>query len=155
TPGGSFVFVLVMMGMCMVLMMMSAPVCVVMMVIVIMIVHMMRRLFAPQQTQESAAFDPKQAQADQHDQRIADDFNHADGITHRLGSSAQECGSDADDRDGHECLKHRRSERQKDATPPGLVIGDQVGRDHSLAVTRPGRVENAVKERNAEQRVCG
>ena len=42
--------------------------------------------------------------------------------------------------------------RQRDAAPPGLVIGNHIGRDHGLAVAGAGGVENAVDEGDADQR---
>src|ERR1700733_2085008 len=38
------------------------------------------------------------------------------------------------------------------SAPPGFLVGDKVGRDDRLAVTRAGSVKNSVNERNAHQR---
>ena len=80
-----------------VVMMIVAMVVVVRMVMMAMVVRMVRVLFSAQQTQESAAFDPQQAQADQHDQRIADNLDDANGVAHRFRRRAEECRGNADD----------------------------------------------------------
>ena len=43
------------------------------------------------------------------------------------------------------------SERQRDAALPGLLVGDQIGRDHRLAVAGAGGMKNPVGERDAHQ----
>ena len=72
-----------------------------------------------------------------------------------MRGGAEQHGGDADDGDGGERLQHRRGKRQDHAAPPGLVIGDHVGRDHRLAVAGAGGVEDAVDEGDAEQRIGG
>src|SRR5262245_18216398 len=78
------------------------------MMTVFLITHVIRGLVATQKAQECAAFDPQQAEADQHDQGIADDLDHANRIAHRLCRSAEGRGRNADDGDRRECLKHSR-----------------------------------------------
>src|SRR5262245_19742522 len=103
--------------------------------VVSMIVDVMRWFFATQQAQKGTALNPKQPQADQHDQRIAHNLNHTDRVAHRLCGRAQKRGGDADNRDGRKCLKNRRGEGQHDASAPGFVVCNQVRRDDRLAVT--------------------
>ena len=117
----------------------------------VMMVAVILRRFRTQQFNESSALHPQQPRADRDDQQIAHDLDHPHGVAHHLGGGAEQRRGDADDRDRDQRLQHRRGERQHDAALPGLVIGDEVGRDHRLAVTRTGGVEDAVEERNAEQ----
>src|SRR5262245_55976211 len=126
-PGGGFILMVVMVAMPM-LVMMRVPMLVsmFMMVVIIVIRHGMGGFFATQKAQERAAFDPQQAEADQHDQGIADDLDCTNRIAHRLGGRAEERGRNADDRDRGECLKKSRSKRQHNAAPPGFVVGDEV-----------------------------
>ena len=49
-------------------------------------------------------------------------------------------------RDRDQRLQERRGEGQDDAAPPGLLIGDEIGRDHRLAVARAGGVKDPVGE---------
>jgi hypothetical protein len=126
---------------------------VVIVVMVAMIVRMLRMLFAAQQTQEGTAFHPQQAQADQYNQRITDNFDDADGVTHRFCRRTKERGGDPDNGNSRECLQHRRCKREHDASAPGFVIRDQIRRNHRLSVARPGGVKYSVEERDAEQRI--
>ncbi len=151
TPGGGFILVSVVVRMCVPVAMVIMSVC--MSMIVGMTVRMMRMRSPTQETQKGPALDPQESQPDQHDQSIADDLDDANGVAHSFCRCAQQCSSNADDSDGGESLENRRSERQHDATPPGLVIGNQIRRDHRLAVAGAGSMENSVKERDTEQRV--
>src|SRR5664279_3508136 len=45
----------------------------------------------------------------------------------------------------------RRGKRQHDTAPPGFLVGNEVGRDHRLAMAGPRRMEDAVDKRDAEQ----
>ena len=76
-------------------------------------------------------------------------------VAHHLRRGADQNGGDGDDHDGGQRLQQRRGERQRDAAPPGLLIGEQVGRDHRLAVAWAGGMENAVDERDAHQSPIG
>ena len=113
-PGGRFILVLVRMGMRVpgLVVIMAVRVSMVMMIMMAtMIVRMKGVRFATQQTQKSAPLYPKEPQADQHNQPIADNFDDADGIAHRFCGRAEQCGSYADDRDGGERLKYCRRDR--------------------------------------------
>ena len=74
------------------------------------------------------------------------------GVAHLARGGVEQRRRDADERHRDERLQQRRGERQHDAAPPGLLVGDEIGRDHRLAVARPGGVEDAVEEGDAEQR---
>ena len=89
--------------------------------------------------------------ADEHDQRVAGDLDRPHGVAHRLRGRAEQHRGDANDRDRDERLQQRRGERQHDAAPPGFLVGDEIGRDHRLAVAGTGGMENAVDERDAHQ----
>ena len=82
------------------------------------------------------------------DQRVADDL---DPVARRrlivAAVAPSSAAAIADDHDRDQRLQQRRGERQHDAAPPGLVVGDQIGRDHRLAVAGAGGVEDAVEER--------
>ena len=90
--------------------------------------------------------------ADQRDQRVAGELDHPLGAAHLAGGGVEQRRRDADDRHRDKRLQQRRGKRQHDAAPPGLLVGDEIGRDHRLAVTGTGGVEDAVDERHAEQR---
>ena len=84
--------------------------------------------------------------ADQRDQRVARRSRSTYGAAFMVAAVAlQQHRGDADDRHRDQRLQQRRGEGQHDAAPPGLLVGDQVGRDHRLAVAGPGGVEDAVE----------
>ena len=49
-------------------------------------------------------------------------------------------------------LQQRRDERQHDAAPGGLLVGDEIGGDHRLAVAGAGGVKDAVGKGDRQQR---
>ena len=100
---------------------------------------------------KAVTLDPQQPRADQHDQAVADDLDDAHRVAHELGGRAEQHRGDADDRHGGQRLHHRRGERQRDAAAPGLLVGEQIGGNHRLAVAGSGGMENAVDERNSHQ----
>jgi hypothetical protein len=88
------------------------------------------RFFRPdlvQGTEETVAFHPKEPCADQHDERVAHDFDDAHRLAHHPRRSANQDRCDGDDGHGRERLQQGRRERQHDAASPGLLIGEQVG----------------------------
>ena len=112
-------------------------------------------LLRPQQMQERAALHPQQPQADDDDERVTHLLDDAHGVAHHLRRGAEQHRGDADDGDGGQRLHDGRRKRQHHAALPGLVVGDDVGRDHRLAVAGTGGVEDAVDEGDAEQRPGG
>ena len=120
-----------------VVMMMRVIMPVVMMAVIVTMMIVLLRLLRPQQAEQRPPLHPQEPQAHDADHRETDDHGPAHGVTHRLGRGVeQHCGGRHDD-DCRQRLKDRRSEGQNDAAPPRLVIGDEVGRDHRLAVTGP------------------
>ncbi len=101
--------------------------------------------------QKSAPFDPQQPCTEKRDEAVADDLNDANGVAHQLRRRAKENGGDRDDGHRGQGLHDCRGERERDTSAPCLLIGEQVRGNHRLAVARPGRMENAVGERDAEQ----
>ena len=95
---------------------------------------------------KAPALDPDQPRADQRDQPVTDDLDHPFGVAKLSCGGIEHNAGDADDCDRNERLQQRRGERQHDAAPPGLVVGNDVRRDHRLAVARTGRMEDAVEE---------
>ena len=63
----------------------------------------------------------------------------------------QQRGGNRDQHDCNERLEQRGRKGQHHAAAPGLFVRDQIGRDHSLAVTGPGGVKDAVEKRQREQ----
>ena len=91
--------------------------------------------------EEPASLAPQQPRPDGGDQPVAGDLDDPVGRAHGPAAGPEQRRRDADDRHGDERLQQRRGERQHDPAPPGFLVGDQVGRDHRLAVARPGGVE--------------
>ena len=108
----------------------------------------MKRL---QRGEESPPFHPQQSDADEDDERIAQDFDEIDRAFHGRRSCVQERGGNAHDHHRDQRLQQRGGERQHHAADPGLFIRDHIGRDHRLAVTGASSVKNAVQERQSKQ----
>jgi hypothetical protein len=105
--------------------------------------------------EQPAPLRPAEAHSDRDDDEIARDLDHPDGTAHRGGGCAEHCGRDADHCDRGERLQERRGKRQHDAAPPRLAVGDEIGRDDSLAVTGTRGMQDAVGERQAKQAING
>ena len=105
-----------------------------------------------QRAREPAALGPDQPGAERRDQRIARDLDGPFSTAHGFGSGVEQPGTNPHDQDGNQRLHQRRGERQHDAAPRGLLVGDQIGRDHRLAMAGTGGVEDAVGERDRQQR---
>src|SRR6478735_7668102 len=112
--GMAMVMVVIMVMRVMVIMIMVVVMRMVMMAVV-MAVRMVRLLLPAQQTQ-----------ADQHDQRITDNLDDANSVTHRFCRRAEKCRGNTDNGNSGECLQDRRCKRQHNSTTPGFVIRDQV-----------------------------
>ncbi|MBA7482568.1 hypothetical protein ES707_18060 [subsurface metagenome] len=126
-----------------------------MMTVIVVVMHRSQRRLGPRRLQrahEAAALGPDQPGAEQRDQAIAGNLDRLLRPAHGLRGGIEQPGTDADQHDGDESLQQCRDERQHDATPGGLLVGDEVGGDHRLAVARAGGVENPVGKRDAEQR---
>ena len=104
-----------------------------------------------QGAKERARFYPKKPGADQHDQRVANGLDHAHRVAHGLGGGADQNSGNSNQHHCGKCLQECGRERQNDAAPPGLFIGDEVGGNHRLAVARTRGMENAVGERDAHE----
>src|SRR4051812_34147710 len=96
----------------------------VVMFMIVMLMAVMRvgmfSLRRPQQLQKRAALHPQQPQANDDDQRIADDLDDANRVAHCFCGRAEQNRENADNGDGGESLKDRRRERQGDTALPGL-----------------------------------
>ena len=80
---------------------------------VIVFRHDRRRRFGSggtQRTKKSAPLYPEQANADEHDQRIADSLDDMDGVAHRFGGGADQHRGHADDQHSSHGLQQRRGE---------------------------------------------
>ena len=104
-----------------------------------------------QRADERASLHPQQPQPDQDDERIAHDLDPVDRALHGRRGGIEQRRRDADDHHRDQRLQQRGGERQHHAALPGLLVGDQVGRDHRLAVAGSGGVKHAIEERDAEQ----
>jgi hypothetical protein len=105
--------------------------------------------------QEAAPFYPEEPRADQHDECVTDELDDAHRLAHHLRGGADQHRGDGDNGHGGRGLQQSRGEREHDATPPGFLVGEQVGANHRLAVAGTGGVENAVDERNSHQSPIG
>ena len=105
-----------------------------------------------QRTEKAATLDPNQPRAERRDQPITCDLDGALGTAHGPGGNVEQPCTDPDDHHRDQRLRQRGGEGQRDAAPRCFLVGDEIGRDHRLAMSRPGRVEDAVSERDAEQR---
>src|SRR5216684_1664166 len=158
-PGRGILAVVMMMGVVAVVTVMMVPVVMMTgMIVMVVLVHRGYRgpdrggpVERPQRRQRGAPFHPQQAQADQDDQRVADDLDDVDRASHGCRGRVQQRGRDPDHRHRDQRLQQRGGERQCHAAPPGLLVGDKVGRDHRLAVAWTGGMEDAVEERQSEQ----
>ena len=104
-----------------------------------------------QRREKSPPFYPQQSEADEDDERIAQNFDEIDRAFHGRRSCVQERGGNAHEHHRDQRLQQRGGEREHHAAHPGLFIRDHIGRDHRLAVTGPGGVKNAVQERQSKQ----
>ena len=100
---------------------------------------------------ERASLHPQQPHADKNNERIAQNLDRIDGAGHRGGGGIEQRRRNAHDQHCDERLHQRRGKRQHDPAPPGLLVGDEIGRDHRLAVTRAGGMEDAVEKRQPQQ----
>ena len=104
-----------------------------------------------QERHERSALHPQQSHSDDDDEQVADDFDHIDRAAHGRRGRVQHRSRHAYEHHRDQRLHQRRGERQDHAARPGLVIRDDVRRDHRLAVAGTGGVKNAVEERQSEQ----
>ena len=121
-----------------------------------MIVRVLRRwrrfgFECVQRAKERASLHPEEPGADQHDQRVADGLDDAHRVAHRLGGRADQIAATRNQHHRGERLQQSGRERQDDAAPPGLLVGDEVRGDHCLAVARTCGMENAIGERDAHK----
>ena len=86
--------------------------------------------------QKSAPFDPQQSCTEKRDEAVADDLNDANGVAHQLRGRAKENGGDRDDGHRGQGLHDGRGERERDASAPCLLIGEQVRGNHRLAMSQ-------------------
>ena len=87
-----------------------------------------------------------QPEAEQRHQRVGDDADPVGGIADGGAGEGEARRHDADQDDRDQRLQHRRDEAEDDAAPELTLVGENVGRDHHLAVTGPRGVEDAVEE---------
>src|SRR6185295_18606128 len=142
------------------IMIMIMVVVVVMIMVVMMAVAMLvrvimslRTFFESHRLQQRPALHPQETQTDQQNERVADDFDHAHGITHDLRRGAKESRDDPNDGDCGKRLQNGGCKREHNAAPPGLVVRHQIGRDHRLAVARSRGMKDTIEKGDAEQGV--
>jgi hypothetical protein len=93
-----------------------------------------------------ASLGPNQADAECRDQRIAGDLDDPFGAAHGSSSGIEQPSTDADNENRDKRLHKRRGKRQSDTASRGLLIGDEIGRNHGFAVAWAGGVEDAVRK---------
>src|SRR3954454_24834575 len=108
-------------------------------------------IYVPRFAKKALALDPDQPRANERDQRVAGKLDHPLGAAHLPGGGVEQRRRDTDDRDRDEGLQQRRRKRQHDAAPPGLFVGDEIRRDHRLAMAGAGGVKDAIGKGDAEQ----
>ena len=104
-----------------------------------------------QRANKAAALGPDQPGAERRDQGVACDLDRLFRPAHGPGGGIQQPGANRDDRHRDQRLHQRGGERQHDAAPHGLLVGDQIGRDHRLAVAGSGGMKDAVSKGDREQ----
>src|SRR6185503_8092822 len=117
------------------------------------VIMSVRTLVETQRSQECPAFYPQKPQADQQNERVADDLDHAHGIAHRFGRGTKKSGDNPNDGDCGKRLQNGGCKREHNAAPPGFIVGHQIGRYDCLAVARSRGMKDAIEKRDAEQGV--
>ena len=131
---------------------------VVMMAVAVAVIVVMRggrqhggRLRRLQRAHEGAALGPDQPEAEGGDQAVAGDLDRLFGPAHGFGGGVEQPGAYRDDHNRDQRLHQRRGKRQRDAAPRGLLVGDQIRRDHRLAVAGAGGMKNPIGKRDRQQ----
>ena len=94
---------------------------------------------------------PDQPASQRDDQCVGDNLEIETGPGHRDAGHVQDHRCHQDQRDGAAGLRERCDERQHDAVSQALAGGEQIGRDHGLAMTGAGGVNDPVQEGETEQ----
>ncbi len=115
--------------------------------------HRWRQRWLPrlQRAKKSAALGPDQPGAEGRDQGVACDLDHFFSPAHGFGGGVEQPGANSDNHDRDQRLHQRRGKRQRDAAPRGLLVGDQIGRDHRLAMAGAGGVKYPISKGYREQ----
>ena len=92
-----------------------------------------------QRREEDPPFHPQQPDADEDDERIAQDFDQIDRPFHGRRGGVQQRGGDAHEHHRDQRLQQRGRERQHHAAHPGLFVRDHVGRDQPSLPCRSGK----------------
>ena len=85
------------------------------------------------------------------DQRKAARLEELCRVGDRHARHVEERRHQPDDADGDQRLHERREEGDRHAAPDALLVRDEIGGDHHLAVARPGRMHDAVEEGDAAE----
>jgi hypothetical protein len=96
-----------------------------------------------------------QSKTDENHKAVAHDLDDVDRSSDRRRRRTEKDRYDRHDGDGNGGLNARRREREDDAATPSLAIGDDIGRNHGLAVTGTYGVKDAVQEGDGEQAARG
>ena len=96
---------------------------------------------------ERPALHPQKPQPNDDDQRVAQRLDHVDRHLHRRCGRIQHRGRDPDQHHRDQSLKNGGGKGEHNAAFPRLLVGDEIGRDHRLAVTGTGRMKHAIRER--------
>ena len=98
---------------------------------------------------------PQHPGTDGGDQRIAGGFQVAGGVPHRQPGDVEQRGQHTDQQHRREALHQGSQKGEQDAAPHRAFVGQQVGRDHRLAVARPDGVKDAVDQGDRHQGESG
>jgi hypothetical protein len=113
--------------------------------------RLLLRAILPPGADQGTSLDPQQPRTERGNQPIADHLDPPDRAVHGAAGCAQKHGGNTHNRHRDNGLQNRRGKGQHHAAPPGLAIGDHIGRNHRLAVAGPSGVKHTVSERQPEQ----
>ena len=106
--------------------------------------HRRQRPLDLKRADEAAALGPDQPRAERRYQGVACNLDHLLGIAHGAGGGIEQPGANRDDHYRDQRLHQCGGKRQHDAAPGCLLVGDQIGRDHRLAVAGSGGMKDPV-----------
>ena len=101
--------------------------------------------------EQRSALAPDQPGANDGDAAIAREVDPVSGVVHLHGGGAEDEPGRADERNRDHRLEQRRHQRHQGAALERRFVGQHVGGEDRLAVTRTGGVHHAIGETEADQ----
>ncbi len=119
----------------------------VMMIVMVVMGSMMSCMPGRPGREQGAALSPSEREPEQHDHAIGAELENTHGLVHRLRGGAEHERRNPHQRNRRDGLRDRGREGEHDPAFHRRVVGDEIGRDHRLAVAGPRRVKNPVEKR--------